>query len=261
MIKISIVTVSYNSACCIERTIQSVIAQTYKNKEYLIIDGSSNDNTLDIINLYKSNIDIIVSEKDSGIYDAMNKAIDLATGDYILFLNADDVFADENVLEDISLAITDAENNDVYYGNVVIQNAYGEYLKKPLPLDLITSKMVFSHQAVFIKKSVLEDNKFDLSYRYAADYNQLSSLYIKNYHFHYVDRVIAKVPVNSGATYQNFRKSLNEHYAILEKRGMKIGLKKHKVIVLVTMVHWMKTLIPSRVLNPFLRWLSKYKTL
>lgn len=260
MKKLSIVTVCYNSADCIEKTIQSVIAQKHANTEYIIIDGDSKDNTMDIIRRYDNSIDIIVSEKDAGIYDAMNKSMDLATGDYVLFLNADDVFADLNVLEDISTTV-EKSNADVFYGDVIIYYKYGEFLKKPLPLELITRKMVFSHQAVFIKRNVLLDNKFDLNYRYAADYNQLSSLYLKKYNFEYINRVIAKVPVDSGATYHNFRESLNEHYLILEKRGEKAGLKKEKAIILVTIVHFLKSVIPNCLLYPILKWLSKYKTL
>jgi len=260
MKKLSIVTVCYNSADCIEKTIQSVVAQKYANIEYIIIDGASKDNTMNIIRHYDDRIDRVVSEKDAGIYDAMNKSIDLATGDYVLFLNADDVFADLNVLEDVS-AVVEKSDADVFYGDVIVQYKYGDFLRKPLPLELITRKMVFSHQAVFIKRTVLQENKFDLDYRYVADYKQLSNLYLQKYKFEYIDRVIAKVPVDSGATYHNFRKSLNEHYLILEKRGEKAGLKKQKVIVLVAMVHFLKSMIPNCLLCPLLKWLSKYKTL
>ena len=99
MLKITIVTVTYNVESTIEQTISSVIRQTYKNKEYVIIDGASTDGSVDIIRRYDRHISYWVSEADQGIYDAMNKGIDVATGDYILFLGADDAFVADDVLE------------------------------------------------------------------------------------------------------------------------------------------------------------------
>ena len=99
--KISIVTVSYNTSDCIEKTIQSVINQTYPNVEYLIIDGGSTDGTQQIIERYDDRIAYFVSEKDKGLYDGMNKGIAAATGDYLLFMNADDVFVNNEVVEKI----------------------------------------------------------------------------------------------------------------------------------------------------------------
>ena len=99
--KISIITVCYNSAKTIEDTIQSVVNQTYDNIEYIVIDGVSTDNTLEIINKYKNQITTIICEKDKGIYDAINKGIDLATGDIIANLNSDDFYIDNNVIADV----------------------------------------------------------------------------------------------------------------------------------------------------------------
>ena len=99
--KTSIITVCYNSVKTIEDTIQSVISQTYSNIEYIIIDGKSSDNTLDIVNKYKTHIAKIVSEQDNGLYDAINKGIDLATGEIIAILNSDDIYEDNLVIENI----------------------------------------------------------------------------------------------------------------------------------------------------------------
>ena len=97
-LKISIITVCYNGGKTIEKTIQSVLSQTYENIEYIIIDGMSKDNTLEIINRYRHKISKLVSEKDNGMYDALNKGISLASGDIVGILNADDVFASNNIL-------------------------------------------------------------------------------------------------------------------------------------------------------------------
>ena len=112
---ISIVTVTYNSVHNIEETILSVINQTYQNIEYIIIDGGSVDGTMNIVKKYKNSIDYIVSEKDNGIYDAMNKGIQIASGKWINFLNSGDTFYNKKVIENISFK--NYENHVIIYGN------------------------------------------------------------------------------------------------------------------------------------------------
>ena len=112
--KISLITVAYNAENTISRCIESVIGQTFKNIEYIIIDGGSTDKTVDIVNQYKSSISILVSEPDAGIYDAMNKGIKLASGDVIGVLNADDFFADEEVLTSIA-GVFSKQNVNILY--------------------------------------------------------------------------------------------------------------------------------------------------
>ncbi|MFN7014655.1 MAG: glycosyltransferase family 2 protein, partial [Bacteroidia bacterium] len=114
MLKISIITVTFNSAKTIEQTIQSVIKQAYSNVEYIIIDGASQDETLNIIERYRNKISVVVSEKDSGIYNAMNKGLKLATGDIIGILNSDDFYADENVLSDVAKLFEQVKADAVY---------------------------------------------------------------------------------------------------------------------------------------------------
>jgi glycosyltransferase involved in cell wall biosynthesis len=117
---ISIITVCYNSERTIERTIQSVLAQNCKNVEYIIVDGLSTDNTLSIINTYASKIDVIISEKDSGIYDAINKGIKNAKGDIVGILNADDVFNDDNVLSTILDTFNSNKNLESIIGDIIL---------------------------------------------------------------------------------------------------------------------------------------------
>ena len=119
--KISIVTVSYDVAGTIEQTISSVVNQTYENIEYIIIDGGSTDGTVDIIRKYEDKIAYWVSETDRGIYDAMNKGIDVATGDYIYFLGADDILFN---LPIISISNAWHDNIDILLGKVKFSNGY-----------------------------------------------------------------------------------------------------------------------------------------
>lgn len=171
---VSVITVTYNAAAFIERTIQSVAEQTYDNIEYVIIDGKSKDNTLDIVKKYENKVDILVSEPDKGLYDAMNKSIDTATGDYIVFMNAGDCFAAPDTLEK---AMKGSDNADLVYGLALrIHEETGErraWHKKPLSPEQLSYKsfitgMVVCHQCFVVKRSCAE--KYDLSkWRIAND--------------------------------------------------------------------------------------------
>lgn len=181
---ISIITVVFNGAKELEQTIQSVINQTYNNVEYIIIDGGSHDGTLDIIKKYKDQIDYWVSEKDNGIYDAMNKGIDLASGEWINFMNAGDVFYDENVLEKIHVELKNeftvvSGQVSIYYENEFIEN-YG-------------SMKIIPHQAAFFKSLYMKTLKFDLEYKILADGELLRRLQqLKEYNAKYMDIIVAK---------------------------------------------------------------------
>src|SRR5438105_363017 len=116
-LKISIITVAFNAQNTIERCITSVLRQNFKNVQYILIDGKSTDNTLQIINKYRENIDILISEPDNGVYDAMNKGITLATGDIIGTINADDFFADDDVLYNIEKVFSE-QDTGILYGDL-----------------------------------------------------------------------------------------------------------------------------------------------
>lgn len=116
--KISIITVVYNRASTIERAIQSVLNQTYKNIEYIIVDGASTDGTMDVVTKFKDQIAVVISEKDKGMYDALNKGITLATGDVVGILHADDEFADKNIIADVVQLLQTNDKVDCVYGDV-----------------------------------------------------------------------------------------------------------------------------------------------
>ena len=125
--KFSIITICYNAAAVIERTLQSVTGQSWADKEYIIVDGASKDSTLDIVGKYREGIDILVSEPDKGLYDAMNKGLKLATGDYVLFMNAGDRFHEDTTLEQIASQVQQLGFlPGVIYGNTALTNMAGE---------------------------------------------------------------------------------------------------------------------------------------
>lgn len=172
--KLSIITVSFNSGDTIERAISSVVKQTYLNKEYIIIDGGSTDATLNIIEKYKSDITYWCSEPDEGIYDAMNKGIKKATGEIVAFLNSDDYYVDETVLEKVVRRWNKTKNIDVLAGRIILQNRFSLLCgmsPRVNELEHLCYQMVLDHPAMFVKRKLFyEDGFFDLNYKIAADY-------------------------------------------------------------------------------------------
>ena len=128
--RFSIVTVTYNAENVLNDTIQSIVTQTYRNVEYIIVDGGSTDGTMHIVDRYRPMISIVVSEPDNGLYDAMNKGIALATGDYICFLNAGDAFHEDDTLQRMVHSLRGIELPDVIYGDTDIVDAEGHFLHK-----------------------------------------------------------------------------------------------------------------------------------
>lgn len=176
-IKISIVTVSLNCATTIEKTILSVLNQTYKNIEYVVIDGMSTDGTLDILKNYEGRIAKVISEKDTGIYNAMNKGIKITFGEYIYFLNSDDLFFDQQVVEKVVDKIKAHRDIDLFYGDVIAQR--GEEVIQCNSPKVLNRKALcrdsFCHQAIFARRNaLLATQGFDESYRVAADIDWLT---------------------------------------------------------------------------------------
>ncbi|MGV3706957.1 MAG: glycosyltransferase family 2 protein [Arcticibacter sp.] len=187
---ISVITVVFNGACTLEATIQSVLRQTYKNFEYIIIDGGSDDGTLDVIKRYEMQISYFESEKDQGIYDAMNKGARHATGDYVYFIGCDDVLADSNVLRNFVDTVGLATKKHViYYGNVL-------YKKEKKVYDGYFSDVKFSlrnicHQAVFYPKEIFYIYKYELKYKYLSDYVLNLNIKADNvFTFHYIPLLV-----------------------------------------------------------------------
>lgn len=173
-IKISVITVCFNAGNVIEETIRSVLKQTYHNLEYVIVDGGSGDETIDIIRRYGAEDAIrFISEPDDGIYDAMNKGSMLARGEYIQFLNAGDVLADETVIEKVAEQIEEL-GVDIVYGNIIYRypdkstniRVYGQFCSS---LFYYLLGDCINHQAVFARRTCFLKYKFDLSYQICAD--------------------------------------------------------------------------------------------
>lgn len=180
--KFSIITVCKNSEKTIENAILSVINQTYKNFEYIIIDGLSTDNTLNILEKYSNNISQVTSEADSGLYDAMNKGIRQASGDYLFFLNSDDEFFNNNILQ---IVADNAENSpELLYGDLVVSNKQtgSISLQKHNKLNKIyLLKNTPCQPATFYKREVFgKYGFFDTNYKIVSDHEWFLRVFLKN---------------------------------------------------------------------------------
>lgn len=194
--KLSIVTVCFNAEKTIKRCMESVYCLNSSDFEYIIIDGKSIDNTLLIIQTFypkfkEKNIDFkIISEKDSGIYNAMNKAIDLANGEWVIFLNSDDYFSDRNSIK--TFMENNYKNYDVVYGDVIVKKQNNMIYQKARSLRLLRSgtEMPFCHQSTFTKLNILKKYRYNENYRIIADIDLYLRIFENEGKFYYLPEYI-----------------------------------------------------------------------
>ncbi len=226
---VSIVTVVYNAEEHIEETIKSIINQTYYNIEYIIIDGGSTDKTKSIINKYTDRIDYFISEPDKGIYDAMNKGIKIATGEWINFMNAGDTFYNSNVLQSI-FSRKDTYKYKLIYGNVnAFHKEYGinKIVGREMDVNDIYMKMPTSHQAIFCNSQAFKEiGVYNTDYKVIGDYEWFVRFYKKyrGKELWYINIIISNYSIEGFST-QNTLSSAEEklklysnHFPYLNKR-------------------------------------------
>ena len=191
---VTVVTVVFNGAKHLEKTILSVLNQTYENVEYIIIDGGSADGTLDIIREYNHAIDYWISEKDAGIYDAMNKGIRLASGEWINFMNSGDLFYAATTLEEIVLHFR--KNYSIVYGDVQAfskRHHFNEMkISRPVAAKNLIMKLPICHQATFVTlKAFKEVGLYDTKYKICGDHDWLIKALMAGHQAKYVHQCIA----------------------------------------------------------------------
>lgn len=231
--KFSIITVTYNAAQVLEDTIQSVITQTYKGVEYIIIDGGSKDGTLDIINRYKTHIHTVISEPDKGLYDAMNKGIRVATGDYICFLNAGDALHEDDTLLLMVHSITGEVLPDVLYGETQLVDEEGHFVRmrrlsapEQLTWKSFRKGMLVCHQAFFARHELVEP--YDLHYRFSADFDWCIRIMKKSHNLHNTHLTLIDY-LNEGMTTRNHKASLKERFHIMCKHYGYVSTVLHHI--------------------------------
>jgi glycosyltransferase involved in cell wall biosynthesis len=220
--QLSIITITYNAEQFLERTIQSILAQTNQNFEYIIIDGKSKDGTLAIAEKHKNRVNQLVSEPDKGLYDAMNKGLKKATGDFVWFMNAGDEINDNQAVENIYKAISD--KTDVLYGDTYfvdndgnIQGLRSEITPHRLPKNLTWQDMklgmLVCHQAFIARKSIaplyMENNL-------SADVDWEIECLKRAREIKYLDFIVAKY-LTGGISNQQLKRSLLDRYEVLKK--------------------------------------------
>lgn len=221
--KFSIITVTYNAGKVLEDTIQSVVFQTYRNVEYIIVDGGSTDNTLDVVHKYQERISKVISEPDKGLYDAMNKGIRMATGDYLCFLNAGDELHENETLQNIVYTLKGKELPDVIYGETAIVDEEGHFLhmrrlSTPEHLHWKSFKegMLVCHQAFLTRRELALANPYDLRYRFSADFDWCIRIMKQSKNLHNTHLTLIDY-LNEGMTTQNHKASLKERFRIMTK--------------------------------------------
>jgi len=220
--KLSIITVVYNGVELLDGTIQSVLNQSYPNIEYLIIDGNSNDGTQNIIKRYENDIDFWLSEPDKGLYDAMNKGLSHATGDYVWFMNCgDQIYASDTV----SKVFASHPNAGIYYGECMFVNderkelgLRSELTPHQLPTSLnwksLNRGMVVSHQSFIPKRSL---SSMYIDNNLCADIEWVIEILKKSKHNQYVDLVLSQFLIG-GVSRTRHRESLKNRYQVLAKQ-------------------------------------------
>jgi len=237
--KISIVSITYNAAQVLQRTLDSVSSQTYRDIEHLIIDGSSKDETVALANAYKRQVSyavVVQSEPDHGIYDAMNKGLRLATGDYIVFMNAGDTFHEPTTLERIAASATTSVA--VLYGDTNVVDDEGRFLRKrhlsaPDHLTWRSFKhgMLVCHQAFYARLDIARDILYNLQYHHSADVDWCIRVMKEAERRHLT---LVRVPgvvadfLDGGDSTQNHRDSLKERFSVMRRHyGLLTTLTMH----------------------------------
>lgn len=205
--KVSIITATYNSEKTLRDTLESVEVQTYKDIEYIIVDGASTDQTLNLVDSSSTRVSKKISERDKGIYDALNKGVQLASGDIVGFIHSDDILARPDIIESVVAEFV-RTNSDIVYGDLVLVDrertdkvrrywSGGMYKKFKIALGWVPP-----HPSVYMKRSLyLDDGLFDISFKIAADYDQmLRVLKRENVKVSYLPQVIVKMRLGGEST-------------------------------------------------------------
>jgi len=240
--KLSVITIVYNNVRDIERTMLSVLGQTYTNIEYIIVDGLSKDGTLQVINKYQDRISKLISEKDNGIYDAMNKGLAVATGDYVIFMNSGDEFYAADTVTNVFATADDA---DIYYGETEMIDDNGQSLgqrrhQAPAAFTWRDFKygMSISHQAIYIRRTLTEP--YDNRYRLSADIDWIIRGAKKARKIVNVNQYVAKYLVG-GMSKKKHRQSLRERFNIMKRYyGLIPTVLNHFVIAFNLGWYWLK---------------------
>lgn len=222
---VSIVTVVYNGGATLERTIQSVLQQDFQGVEYIIVDGGSTDNTLDIIRKYEDRLAYWCSAKDNGIYDAMNKGVALCTGEWVGLINADDAYAEGAISKAMAAAQGRPEVN-IVHGDILVHYSNGAEKVKYAKCSGFLLKyweMVLNHPSFFVRRSYYRDHPFDPSFRVSGDHHWTLRAWMEDpQQFLYVPQVLAHFTAGGASMTNSLGRSLRES----DRMGASLGFNQ-----------------------------------
>ena len=225
--RLSLITVCYNSIDTIQDTLDSIRGQSLEDFEYIIVDGKSTDGTLEVLEMNTDIIDKLISECDDGIYDAMNKGLANATGDVIGFLNSDDIYEDSSVLSDVMSAFMGSSSPDIIYGNIVYVSRFDNtrivrrWISGVYRFNYFELAYVPAHPSLFVKRQVYsEAGGFDTTFKIAADYEFMLRIFKKfNYEVIYMDRLMVRMRIG-GASNSSLKGLLQQNIEVMESWRM-----------------------------------------
>lgn len=256
---ISIVTVVFNAGATIKKTLDSVQMQTYKSFEHIIVDGQSTDNTMEIVEAYGAAIAQKISERDKGIYDAMNKGLQMARGEWVIFLNAGDYFHSNTVLAEVSSLMV--AENDIIYSDVICD--YGSFMKTRIAPDAailfqaFKKGMAVCHNTVFFRAALHKKTPYNIAYTIAADFDVLLSLLEQGAWAVKYPQPVTTIETGQGVSYRRQVTTLMQHRQVLKAHPHTLlQLLQCSVAIAVTFIKMLiKKLIPSTVTE----WIIRFK--
>ncbi len=258
--KISVITVVYNSVRNIKKSIDNTLCQSYPNFELIIVDGGSTDGTVDIIKQYEGKLKYI-SEKDKGIYDAMNKGIKMASGEWVIMHNCGDYFLKETSIEDVFKQIPNPNEYTFIACNLLVFNGTGtkEIEPKYIHTNNVFKGMPLHHPATFIKRDWHINHLYDLSYRNSADYNFFATSLLANRKFIHMGIPIVLFDASEGTTTVYYEQTILDNIKILSALGAeKKIIKDLQILLFKTRI--IKFIKSMPIVNSILRYRRKYKS-
>ena len=236
-VKVSVITVVRNAVDKIESTVKSVLAQDYDNVEYIVVDGCSTDGTLEIIDRYRDKLAALVSEKDNGIYDALNKGVMMATGEWVGIMNAGDVFASNDVLSKLFGAGQQIDSADVLYGDAIaVYDGVEQYFRASETISDLENGPCYRHGASFVRRDIHRKYLFDIAKEpllgFALDYEQIFRMYKGGVSFKKVPCAVIKYELRGASTVSPFKAT---YYNYLITHDMKCGVIMKFVLAWLTL--------------------------